>query len=97
MENQTERERKEVNLRVWWIPQVPMKPFHIDVKNIEQAVLILRTLADYDAFQFKNNVKPDYCNAGGLEIFNVSEQEWEEWADEDGDEIDEYCYKRKKL
>lgn len=67
------------SLRVWWIPQVPMKPFHVAVKDQEQAILLLRTLTDYDLFQFENSVKPDYCNAGGLEIFEGGE--WSEWAD----------------
>lgn len=47
-------------LRVWWIPQVPMSPFRVDVANVEEAKLLLRTLADYDIFQFENNMKPDY-------------------------------------
>ena len=47
----------------------------------------LYTLANYDLFQFENNIKPDYCNAGGLEEFNG--KDWLEWEDEDGDNIDE--------
>lgn len=69
------------SLRVWWIPQVPMKPFHVAVKDRDQAILLLRTLADYDLFQFENRVKPDYCNAGGLEMFEGGE--WSEWTTPD--------------
>jgi len=94
MENQTGRE-EGVKLRVWWIPQVPGTPFFIEVKDIEQAILLMRTLAEYDKFQFENNIKPDYCNAGGLEIFNVVEQKWEDWYDNDGDDINKYCYEGK--
>ena len=93
MENQTETE--VVKLRVWWIPQVPGEPFYVEIKDIEQAVFLIRTLAKYDEFQFKNNIKPDYCNAGGLETLNTEEQEWEEWYDDDGDDIDQYCYRGK--
>lgn len=75
------------SLRVWWIPQVPMKPFHVAVRNVREAKLLLTTLAGYDIFQFKNNVKPDYSNAGGLEVFE--DGEWCEWYDEDGNGIDE--------
>lgn len=78
---------KQGDLRVWWIPQVPMKPFHVAVKNIDEAILLLNTLADYDLFQFKNSIKPDYCNMGGFEVFENSE--WSEWYDEDGNDIDE--------
>lgn len=77
---------KEGDLRVWWIPQVPMKAFRQPVANVEQAILLLNTLAEYDNFQFENNVKGDYCNVGGLEIFE--DGEWCEWCSEDGDNID---------
>ena len=75
------------SLRVWWIPQVPMQPFRVEVATVREAKLLLDTLAKYDAFQFENNVKPDYCNAGGLEVFE--DGEWCEWYDEDGNGIDE--------
>lgn len=32
-------------LRAWHIPQVPMKSFHVTVKSIREARLILDTLA----------------------------------------------------
>ncbi len=72
-------------LRVWWIPQVPGKPFHVEVETVASGVLLLNTLADYDQFQLDNNIKPDYCNVGGL-------QEWEPNADGpgQGDWVDWY-------
>lgn len=76
-------------LRVWWIPQVPMKAFHRDVADLAQAKLLLETLADYDAFQFENRVKGDYCNAGGLEVFE--EGGWSDWYHpETGEDFDEH-------
>lgn len=77
---------KEGNLKVWWIPQIPMKQFEVPVKSPKEAVLILDTLARYDAFQFENNIKPDYCNAGGLLVFE--DGEWTEWYSKDGEDID---------
>jgi hypothetical protein len=74
-------------LRVWWIPQVPMNPFHHAVKNIEEAKLLLDALAEYDLFQLENHIKPDFCNVGGLEVFE-GEDGWCEWYDEEtGDSI----------
>lgn len=74
-------------LRVWWIPQLPMKAFHRDVADLAQAKLLLETLADYDAFQFENNVKGDYCNVGGLQLFECGE--WSDWYDPiTGDDFD---------
>lgn len=71
-------------LKVWWIPQVPMKAFEFDVSSVEEGAKILDVLADYDAFQFENNIKPDYCNAGGLMM--LEDGEWTDWYDEATDE-----------
>jgi hypothetical protein len=84
---------KQGDLRVWWIPQVPMRAFHVPVKTIAEAKLILNTLADYDLFQWKNKVKPDYANAGGLEVYSDDIDGngmtgWEEWYNKDADDID---------
>lgn len=67
-------------LRVWWMPQVPMESMKIDVKDIAEAVKIMEVLADYDRFQFENNVKPDYSNEGGVE--QEGEDGWEDWDTE---------------
>lgn len=74
-------------LKVWWIPQVPMEAFEVPVASIEQAAFLLDALAKYDLFQFENNVKPDYCNVGGLSIFEGGE--WCDWWDDDGCDFDE--------
>jgi hypothetical protein len=74
-------------LRVWWIPQIPMEPFRQDVANLQEAKLLLTTLARYDLFQLENNIKPDFSNAGGLEVWDGSE--WSDWYDDEGRDIDE--------
>ncbi len=78
---------KEGDLQVWWIPQVPGKPFMVPVESTGQAALVLDTLARYDAFQFENRIKPDYCNAGGLSVYEGDE--WTDWYDENGWSIDD--------
>jgi hypothetical protein len=78
-------------LRVWWIPQVPMKSFNVEVDSVEEGIKIMNVLADYDLFQFKNNIKPDYCNTGGLQMFDPEDKEdspegsWVNWYYEDND------------
>lgn len=74
-------------LRVWWIPQIPMKSFYVPVASIDEAKKILTVLADYDIFQYENNVKPDYSNAGGLQVFE--DGDWFDWESEDGESIDD--------
>lgn len=78
-------------LRVWHIPQVPMPAFRVDVETVEEAIKVLNILADYDLFQYKNHVNPDYCNAQGLEEYDEQEKRWYEWCSEDGLNIREYA------
>lgn len=80
-------------LRVWWIPQVPMNAFHKLVDSLKEARLLLDTLAEYDVFQFENHIKPDYCNIGGLQVYcgDTPDEEgggWCEWEDEENGGID---------
>lgn len=79
--------------RVWWISQVPMKPFYVPVYSPLEGRKILDVLAEYDLFQLQNNIKPDFSNAGGLEVFDLDNKEdgpdgsWLEWADSEGNDI----------
>lgn len=84
---------KKGDLKVWWIPQVPGKPFEVPVSSTEEASKVLDILARYDEFQYKNRIKGDYCNAGGLLCFSqTDDNEWCEWYDEEtGDDIDAYA------
>jgi len=78
-------------LRVWWCPQVLGELFYVEVPNLVEARLLLDTLANYDIFQYDNRIKGDYCNAGGLQVWDEQDQEWLEWwDDETGNEIDDY-------
>ena len=78
-----------LKLRVWWIPQVPMESFTVEVRNLREARLLLNTLAKYDQFQLDHNVKPDYTNTGGVHVFNQDgDNEWTDWWSDDGEEFD---------
>ena len=78
------------DLQVWWIPQVPMKAFTVSVTSISEAKKILDVLANYDIFQFTSNIKPDYSNAGGLNVWE--DGEWIDWYSPDGENIDELMF-----
>lgn len=88
----TQQKLKVGMLRVWRVPQVPGKPFHVYVTSLAEAKRVLDTLAEYDLFQFKHNIKPDYCAACGLEVYEADAGEgepgWSEWCDADGNSID---------
>lgn len=74
-------------MKVWWIPQVPGKAFEVEVQSLVEAKRLLIVLADYDIFQFENHIKPDYCNAGGLMVFE--DGEWTDFYDAENRNIDE--------
>lgn len=79
-------------LRVVHFPQIPCKPFIVEVKDLKEAKLLFDVLADYDLFQYENNIKPDYCNATVLQEWDENEQEWLDWCDEETGiyDLDEY-------
>ncbi|ECY6377225.1 superinfection exclusion protein [Salmonella enterica subsp. houtenae] len=90
-----------MKLRVWHIPQVPMEPFYIEVSNVEEGVKFMDALAAYDCFQFENKIKPDYCNANGLQMWDEGltedelvemelEDRWVDWCNEHFDDPREY-------
>lgn len=89
-------------LRVWWTPQVGADggAFYIPVNTVEEGKKIMDLLAAYDAFQLQNRIKPDYCNTGGVQIWNEEESEWEDWwietEDNYFDDVDEYCEQCEK-
>jgi len=76
------------DLKVWWVPQVPMKAFDVPVATVAEGVKVMDVLAQYDAFQFENRIKPDYCNAGGLCVWEEDmdgegNPGWVDWYDEE--------------
>ena len=79
----------ENKLRVWWIPQVGSisEAFYVPVQSVEEGKKVLDMLAAYDAFQLQNRIKPDYSNAGGLQIYNPEIADYEDWYLETEDEF----------
>ena len=64
-----------------------------NTKVMKQA--IRQMLSAYDGFQYENRIKPDYCNTGGLQVFDEDKQEWIDWSIDLGDSyydsVDDYC------
>lgn len=85
---------RETKLRIWWMPQISANcAFYIPVKSVEEAKKFLDVLAAYDQFQYQNRIKPDFCNTGGLQMWDEEEKDWVDWSDSEGiyDDVDEYC------
>lgn len=81
-------------MRIWHIPQIgaEVPTFYVGVETLKEASKLLNVIWDYDNFQHENKIKPDFCNASGLQVYDG--KEWEEWEGEiDGEyfeEIDAY-------
>lgn len=75
--------------RVWWNPQVGTGSvtFFYQVMSIEEGRILCDVLARYDAFQYENNIKPDYSNAGGVSWKHPdhTSAEWHDIEDPDDD------------
>jgi len=87
-----------VKMKVWWIPQLHGKAFEVNVETVQEGVKIMNTLAEYDLFQFENNIKPDYCNVGGISVFDPTDDtdgpdgSWVSWWDEETGEDDPMAF-----
>lgn len=80
--------RNEGDLKVWYIPQIPMPAFEVEVPDLATARIVHDALIGLSLFEFENRVKPDYSDAGGIvrwesdgeggfAWFDVDESEWE--------------------
>lgn len=65
---------------LWHIPQVPMKPFEVYSDDLAYLVKLQDVLAEYDDFQLKHNIKPDYSNVSGICVLD-DDGEWEDIDD----------------
>ena len=59
--------------RVWHVPQVPGPAFYYEVPDLKTAKILTEALGLYDLFQYENRIKPDYANAGGIEVWEDGE------------------------
>lgn len=71
---------KPGDLRVWNIINPPREPEFYPVKDVEHAERLIDAMADSQLL-----VREIECNVFGLEVYKCGE--WEEWENEDGDQI----------
>lgn len=82
------RQPQPGDLKVWWIPQVPMPSFDVPVESMAQGRWLMSVLAAYDRFQLDHNVKPDYFNVGGISRYEADGDGGFDWFDAE-DETDD--------
>lgn len=66
-------------IEFWWVPQVPMTSFSYPVPSIAHGRMLEDAFAKYYLFQLEHNVKPDYCNTGGIRWKHPAYTEGEWW------------------
>lgn len=79
-------------LQVWNMINFNPKVDKYDVQNIEDAIKLIDNLANA---QLKNSQIHD--NSFSLMEYNEIEKEWEEWHDEDWNNIEDYELKDGKV
>ena len=76
------------NLRVYHYPQVGYDiVFTIEVKNEDEAYIVIQALALQHLMLFKEGLINDYSNVLGVEMFE--DGEWVDYMDEEGREWSE--------
>lgn len=75
-------------LRVLHYPQIPCKPFFVDVKDEEQALLIREALTNQHLFLYDNNMIDDYSNVITVVMFEENSDgegtpDWVEYYNEE--------------
>lgn len=85
-------EKSSKKLRLVHYPQIPCEPYIVHVDSLQEAHKIMNVIANYDLFLLEHNHRPDFSNAIVLETFDVDENEWVDWYDDETGiaDIDEY-------
>lgn len=86
-------EPKEGDLRVWYLHQLGCgSMFSAAVSSVGSAVEFLFINYELMLYLFEQGKIKDYCNAGGLEVYESDGEggyEWCEWYNEDGFDVGE--------
>ena len=86
-------EPKEGDLRLWYAHNISSSNLlYSEISSPEKALSILPFIYELMLFLYDNNQILDYCNAGGLEVYEDDGEgglEWCEWYSDDGFDISE--------
>jgi len=74
--------------RVWTIINPPDEPITIPVNTMDEAIVALKVLAKIG--NHPDIDKAMVANVSGLEEYNEKEQEWQEWYDYNGEDVEYY-------
>lgn len=64
--------------------------YYKEVKSPKEAKTVIDSIADFLNFAVDKNIFPDHCSTAGLEVYDLEEQDWVEWYDDNGLDLDEH-------
>lgn len=76
-------------LRVWYTI-LGTDTYNQSVSTPEEAKLVIDSIANFVNSKVAEGVFPDHCSSAGLEYFDEEEQDWLEWYDDDGLDLNEH-------
>lgn len=79
-------EPEEGDLRIWYVPQVPMPAYTRSIESVEEGFKTLEVIYELAIFEFENKVKPDFCNMGVVARYEIDGAGGFDWYDVDEDE-----------
>lgn len=91
--DRNEKSPKEGDLRLWYMQMLSSRNFfYTDIASPSEAMAQLLVIYNLALFLYDNDQIPDYCNAGGLEVYESDGNggyEWCEWCTDTGLDISE--------
>ena len=79
----------EEKLRVWYLI-LGTDLYYQEVKTLEEAKLVIDSIARFLNTKIAEGVFEDHCSAAGLQYYDAETDNWLDWYDEEGLDLDEH-------
>ena len=76
--------------RAWMIPNCPGKPATVEVTTLRDVMIVFDTLVAIRINLEERDLPVWEDDVSGLECFNPESEEWDEFYDKDGEDIEYY-------
>jgi len=74
-------EPKPGDFMVWYIPQIPMPAFEVQVDDPLAGLALLDVISRFSMYEFEQGVKPDYSDAAGVSRYETDGEDGFGWYD----------------
>lgn len=66
------------------------QPFEKEVSSVEEAKIVMDSIADFVNYAVEKDIMPDHCNCMDFQEYDEEMKEWCTWYDENGYDIEEH-------